>query len=85
MTSAAKTVQILDQAKTVSISEDGKSVVVDEARLNVVSVGIQGPAGGTSLAGAATPESVSTDGGFLQYNANTGQWEIVTELDAGTF
>lgn len=82
------TVEIVEQNKTVSIAEDGKTVVVDEANLNVVSVGTQGPtgpAGSAEIGSKSVEDGPPLDGEILIYNSSADQWQFTAEIDAGTY
>ena len=79
------TVEILEQNKTVSITDDGKEVLIDSASIQVVSVGIQGPAGSAQIAGKGVSTDSLTDGDLLKYSSTTDVWEFTQVIDAGTF
>ena len=82
-----KTVEIVEQNKTVTVQEDGSTVVIDEAVVNVVSVGTQGPAGPSLVGGKGIPSASNppSDGDLLRYNSSTDVWEFTQEIDAGTY
>lgn len=83
--STRNTVEILEENKTVSVSEDGKQVVVDSGSIQVVSVGIQGPAGSALLAGKGVSTASLEDGDLLRYSSANDIWETTRTIDAGTF
>lgn len=82
-----KTVEIVEQNKSITVQEDGKTVVIDNAVLNVVTVGIQGPGGPNAIGGKSLPQDDETpsDGDLLRYNSSTNLWEFTQEIDAGTY
>jgi len=73
--------------KTVTIVQDSKEAVINTTRLEVVTIGTQGPTGpsligGKPIPGATTPP---TDDQLLKYDATTDAWVFTDEIDAGTY
>ncbi len=82
-----KTVEIIEQNKSVTVQQDGQTVVIDEATIQVVSVGTQGPAGPSLIGGKGIPSASNppSDGDLLRYDSATDVWAFTQEIDAGTY
>jgi|TARA_R100000455_G_C6180887_1_gene58773 hypothetical protein len=85
-----KTVTVLESQKTVTvISDNGKTVEVTPVRVEVVTVGIQGPrgpSGSQELGGKlVTLTDTPVNGDLLVFNSQTDEWVFTTEVDAGTY
>lgn len=68
----------------VKVTDDGLKVVVADTEVKVVTIGVQGPAGSSEIAGKSVETNPELDGGeFLVYNATTDQFEFQDSLDGG--
>lgn len=81
-------VTVQETSNTVSIPNVSMNVEIISTNIDVVSVGVQGPAGpsGTStIGGKDVPTTAPSDGDFLEFNSASDEWVYTQEIDAGTF
>ena len=79
-------VTVLQNTNKVTIQQTSNTVSVGDAAANVVSVGVQGPAGPQAIGGKALPTAAPTsDDTLLIYDATTDAFVYTTTLDSGTF
>jgi len=73
--------------KQVIIVQDSKEAVINTTRLEVVTVGTQGPAGPSLIGGKPIPGAINppTDDALLQYDETQDAWVYTKEIDAGTY
>jgi hypothetical protein len=73
--------------KQVIIVQDSKEAVINTTRLEVVTVGTQGPAGPSLIGGKPIPGELNppTDDALLQYDETQDAWVYTKEIDAGTY
>lgn len=82
--SETNTVVIVDNNNTVTIV-DNNTVAVLQEQIEVISVGVQGPSGASTIGGKSLPEAAPTDDDLVIFDATQDRFVYTKVLDSGTF